>query len=130
VNDLPSRRALVVDDDESSAEQVTRILRKQGFAVEYAQDGLEGMRLCQASRFDLIVCDIRMPRISGLTFLSNLKTTQNATTRVVMLSALDDRSIRRQALGNGASAYLIKPVVSADLIEAIALPTLRKPADR
>ncbi len=118
-------RALVVDDDESCIEHVTGVLRKFGWIAEESADGLDALRRCQQARYDLVICDVRMPRLSGLSFLSNLPQTQNATTRVVMLSALDDRSIRRQALASGASAYLIKPLNTQELIETLALPSIR-----
>ncbi|MBL8521089.1 MAG: response regulator [Betaproteobacteria bacterium] len=121
----PTLRALVVDDDEACIEHVTSVLRRFGWAVEPSHDGLDALRRCQSARYDIVICDVRMPRLSGLSFLSNLGQTLNANTRVVMLSALDDRAIRRQALASGASAYLVKPLATEALIEAIALPPIR-----
>ncbi len=60
-----------------------------------------------------------MPRLSGLSLLSNLGQTQNADSRVVMISAFDDSSLRRQALASGASVYLVKPVTMAMLRDAV-----------
>ena len=116
----PQPRALVVDDDEAAVDQVTQVLHKMGFAVEQAADGLDALKRCQAGRFDIVVCDVRMPRLSGLSFLSNLGGTQNATTEVIMISALDDNAIRNQALSSGASAYLVKPIAVQELRDAIA----------
>ncbi|MBL8513942.1 MAG: response regulator [Betaproteobacteria bacterium] len=118
-------RALVVDDDEACVEHVSAILRKFEWNVEQSHDGLDALRRCQSARYDLVICDIRMPRLSGLSFLSNLSQTRNAMTRVVMVSALDDRAIRRQALASGASAYLVKPLDTRALIDALALPSIR-----
>ena len=115
----PQPRALVVDDDEAAVEHVALVLQKLGFFVERAVDGLDALRLCHMGKFDVIVCDVRMPRLSGLSFLSNLGHTQNATTRVVMISALDDNAIRNQALASGASAYLVKPLDAQDLQDAV-----------
>lgn len=115
----PQLRALIVDDDENAAVQVTHVLHKMGFAVEHANDGLDGLKHCQSSRFNIIVCDIRMPRLGGLSFLSNLGQTPNAATKVVMVSALDDNAIRNQALSAGAFAYLVKPIAMQDLRDAI-----------
>jgi CheY-like chemotaxis protein len=118
-------RALVVDDDEACIEHVMGVLHKFGWAADASHDGLDALRRCQMTRYDLVICDIRMPRLSGLSFLSNLSQTQNAMTRVVIVSALDDRAIRRQALASGASAYLVKPLDTQELIEALALPSIR-----
>lgn len=113
-------RALVVEDEETSIEQVTQVLRTLGFAVDVVRDGLDALARCQSMRYDLIVCDVRMPRLSGLSVLSNISGTRNAATRVVMISALDDDSIRRQALASGAAAYLVKPVTTEMLEVALA----------
>ena len=90
-----------------------------GFAVDCAVDGLDALARCQSSRFDVIICDIRMPRLSGLSFLSSLGKTLNATTRVIMISGLDDNAIRNQVLSSGASAYMVKPIAAQDLRDAI-----------
>ena len=112
-------RALVVDDDETIIEQVTQVMHKMGFAVERSTNGLDALRRCQAARFDVVICDVRMPRLSGLSFLSNLAHTPNAESKVIMISALDDHSIRRQSLASGASAYLVKPIAAQVLRDAI-----------
>ena len=115
----PQLRALVIDDDETVIDQVTQVMHKMGFAVERSIDGLDALGRCQSNRFDVIVCDVRMPRLSGLSFLSNLGNTLNGTTKVIMVSALDDNAIRNQALASGASAYLVKPIVTQDLRDAV-----------
>lgn len=117
-------RALVVDDDEAAIEHVTSVLHRLDFDVEQSFDGLDALRRCQSSSFDIIVCDVRMPRLSGLSLLTNLRNTRNSGTRVVMISALEDPSIRRQALATGASAYLVKPLTGPALVQAITGPSI------
>ncbi|HEX4859134.1 MAG TPA: response regulator [Usitatibacteraceae bacterium] len=126
---VPQIRALVIDDEETSVEQLCAVLGKLGFATEVARDGLDGLQRCQTERYDVIFCDVRMPRLSGLSFLTNLARSVNALTRVVMVTALDDASIRRQALQSGASAYLVKPLDGRELVEAIALPQILQSRD-
>ena len=112
-------RALVVDDDDTVLDFLTQVLHRMEYAVEHAFDGLDALRRCQSARYDIVVCDVRMPRLSGLSLLSNLGQTLNAETRIVMISALDDDTLRRQALASGASAYLIKPLSGEMLRQAI-----------
>lgn len=112
-------RALVVDDDETVTDHVTQLLHRMGFAVEQSFDGLDALRRCQSVRYDIVLCDVRMPRLSGLSLLTNLGQTPNADTRIVMISALDDDALRKQALASGASAYLIKPLTVEMLREAL-----------
>lgn len=64
----PQPSALVVDDDETIIDQVTQVMHKMGFAVERSFDDLDALRRCQSRRFDVVVCDVRMPRLSGLSF--------------------------------------------------------------
>ncbi len=115
----PQLRALVIDDDETVVDQVTQVMHKMGFTVERSMDGLDALGRCQSNRFDVIVCDVRMPRLSGLSFLSNLGHTLNSATRVVMISALDDNAIRNQALASGAYVYLVKPIAMQELRDAV-----------
>jgi CheY-like chemotaxis protein len=117
-------RALVVDDDEAAIDHVTSVLHRLGFDVEKSFDGLDALRRCQSLVYDIIVCDVRMPRLSGLSLLTNLRNTCNSVTRVVMISALEDPSIRRQALATGASAYLVKPLNGQALVQAIVGPNI------
>ena len=115
----PQPRALVIEDDDVFADHLALLMQKMDFIVEISHDGLDALGRCQSHRFDVIVCDVRMPRLSGLSFLSNLRQTLNATTRVVMISALDDNAIRDQSLASGAAAYLVKPIHAQDLRGAI-----------
>ena len=115
----PQPHALVVDDDETFVDQVTYAMHQLGFTVETSFDGLDALKRCQSSRFDIVLCDVRMPRLSGLSFLSNLARTSEPIPKVVMVSALDDNAIRRQALATGASAYLVKPVALQVLKDAV-----------
>ncbi|MEO8383734.1 MAG: response regulator [Betaproteobacteria bacterium] len=114
------KRALVVDDDSTMVEYVSAVLRRAGFQVETAGDGLTALEMCRESHFDAVVCDIRMPKLSGNSFLKNLRLTPASNCRVVLLSAMDDLTIRREALAAGAVAYLVKPASSKAIIAAVS----------
>ncbi len=115
----PQRRALVVDDDSTMVEFVSAVLRRAGFKVETAGDGMAALEMCRAGHFDAVVCDIRMPKLSGNSFLKNLRLTPESNCRVVMLSALDDQTVKREVLAAGAVAYLVKPASSRAIIDAV-----------
>ncbi len=115
----PPRRALVVDDDDTVLEQLTGILQRMGFVVEQSTDGLAALRLCQSTDFDVVVCDVRLPRLSGTSFLSNLSRMPHRIKKIIMISALDDSVVKREVLAGGASAYLVKPISSQTLRDAI-----------
>ena len=119
-NNATQKRALVVDDDSTIVEHVSAALRRAGYQVETAGDGLSALAMFRAGGFDAVVCDIRMPKLSGISFLKNLRLTAQSSCRVVMLSSLDDRAIQREAIVAGAAAYLIKPALSKAIIEAVS----------
>ena len=114
------KRVLVVDDDSTMVEYVSAVLRREGYQVEIAADGMTALEMYRAGAFDAVVCDIRMPKLSGISFLKNLRLTANPACRVVLLSAMDDQNIRREAMDAGAVAYLVKPASSKAIIEAVS----------
>ena len=114
------KRALVVDDDSTMVEYVSAALRRAGFHVETAGDGMTALEMCRAGHFDAVVCDIRMPKLSGNSFLMNLRLTSESNCRVVMLSSMADDAIKREVLAAGAVAYLVKPASSKAIIEAVS----------
>ena len=118
INATP-KRALVVDDDATMVEYVSAVLRRAGYLVETAGNGLTALEMYRANPFDAVVCDIRMPKLPGTSFLKNLHLHAESTCRVVLLSAMDDQTIRREALEAGAVAYLVKPASSKAIIEAV-----------
>ena len=118
-NNVVQKRALVVDDDVVLLEHASAVLRRAGYHVETAGDGMNALAMFRASHFDAVVCDIRMPKLSGISFLKNLRLPAQSTCRVVMLSSLDDRTLKREALEAGAVAYLVKPASSKAILEAV-----------
>ena len=114
------KRALVVDDDKTMVEYVSAILRRAGYHVEIAGDGMAALEMYRASKFDAVVCDIRMPKLPGTSFLKNLRLNAESTCRVVLLSSLDDNTVRREVLDAGAVAYLVKPASGKAILEAVS----------
>ena len=116
--------ALVVDDDDTVMEHLTKLLRARGFAVAQEFDGMAALQRCRAEKFTVVLCDIRMPRLSGVSFLRNLRqsemnqtptithATEDATSKqtVVMMSSLGDNATKRELLAAGTSLFLLKPV--------------------
>ena len=118
VNDKKVRRALVVDDDDVMVEYVSSVLRSAGYQVESCGDGMTALEQFRAAPFDVVIVDVRMPRLSGISFLKNLRLTAASACRVVLLSAMDDQKLQREALDAGAVAYLVKPASPKQIIEA------------
>jgi two-component system, OmpR family, response regulator len=120
-------KVLVVEDDEPTSGQITRALEDNGFSVEQALNGWEGLSRALARRFDAIVLDIMLPEIDGLAVLSTLR---NVGQRVpiLLLSALDAVDTRVKGLHAGADDYLVKPFYFAELTARLNV-LLRRQAD-
>lgn len=121
-------RALVVDDDEATCDFCEFVLKRAGFIVETATDGLTALRLLQAGGFAIAVCDIRMPMLDGLSIARNMQK-HDARCPIIVITANEDSASRRQAEALGAQ-YLQKPVTESALRLAVsrALPGHIPPA--
>ena len=102
--------ALVIDDCRFLAERVARVLAARGFDTVVATDGLEALTRLHAGHFALVVLDIDMPFVSGMTLLRRLRLDPvHADVPVLMLGA-DPSAEHEHALAQGASGYLAKPL--------------------
>jgi DNA-binding response OmpR family regulator len=101
-------RVLVVDDDRKLAGMVRRELEEQGYAVDVAHDGEEGLGFADAGVYDLILLDVVMPGLDGVTVCRRLRE-RKIGTPVLMLTARDGVEDRVGGLDSGADDYLVKP---------------------
>jgi GAF domain-containing protein/DNA-binding response OmpR family regulator len=108
---------LVVDDDPTVRELVSRHLERAGFAVVTAENGKEGLRLARELRPDAMTLDIMMPDLDGWTVLAAIKGDPSLASIPVVLMTIVDEKNRGYALG--AADYLMKPVDRAKLIETL-----------
>ena len=118
-DNLTQKKALVVDDDIAMVEYVAAVLRRAGYQVETAGDGMTALEMYRVGEFDAVVCDIRMPKLSGISFLKNLRLSAQSPCRVVLLSSMDDPTLRREAIDAGAVGYLVKPASSKAITDAV-----------
>ncbi len=108
-------RLLVVEDEPGLAETLRKTLEEEGFAVDLAADGDEGLdRLCSAP-YDAVVLDVMLPRLDGWTVLQRARA-KDVRTPVLMLTARDQVSDRIKGLNLGADDYLVKPFALSELI--------------
>lgn len=111
-------RILVVDDEPAVREALQRSLGFEGYATELAVDGLDAVEKADAYRPDLIVLDVLMPRMDGLTAARRLRAT-GVTTPILMLTARDTVGDRVTGLDAGADDYLVKPFELDELFARI-----------
>lgn len=119
-------RILIVEDARRLAEAVAEILRKQGYAVDIAHDGVEGADALAEGDYDAALLDIMLPRRDGLVVLSDMRA-MGDTTPVILLTARGDVSDRVRGLDAGADDYLSKPFHAEELLARIRAVTRRPP---
>ncbi len=115
---MPTRRALIIDDEQGIRTSLGLILEDEGYRVVKAADAEEGLGAARAERFDLVLCDVRMPRRSGLDALPELIAAQPDAT-VLMMSAYGQTEQALEAVRKGAYDYLAKPFQAEELLLAI-----------
>ncbi len=118
---------LVVEDDERVARIVARGLKEAGNRVEVSHDGLDGLQRALSGAFDIVVLDILLPQMDGLTVCRNLRK-QRVRTPILMLTARDSVPDRVRGLDAGADDYLVKPF-SMDELHARIRALVRRAAE-
>lgn len=111
-------RLLLVDDEEAILVALARFLRTQGYEVEVADSGAAALALLQRQRFVAMVCDIRMPKMTGLDLLPEALRV-DPDLAVLMLTAVNDADTATDALSHGAMDYLVKPIELPELQRAV-----------
>lgn len=100
-------RILVVEDDALLRRSLAQALREEGYSVDLAEAGDEGLYKAENTDYDAIVLDVMMPRLDGWSVLERLRKTK--ATPVLMLTARDAGQDRVRGLDAGADDYLVKP---------------------
>ena len=127
-------KILVVEDDKTVGEYVRRGLDEAGYHAELVGDGAEGLRLATGGHFDLLVLDLRLPKLSGIDVLRTLRD-RGSGLPILVLTAQDAVDFKVQALRMGADDYVTKPFAFEELLarvealgrrpKAIAPPVLK-----
>lgn len=118
-------RILYVEDTKFLAEAVKFNLEKEGFTVDLAVDGEEGLERALNDIYDCVVLDIMLPKMSGTDILKRMRE-KKVQTPVIMLSALSEVETKIDHLEHGADDYLAKPFKAAELVARINA-LLRRP---
>jgi two-component system chemotaxis response regulator CheY len=112
-------RILIVDDSLTVREQVRQALETTDHAIAEASDGVEGLERLAAGDVDLVLCDINMPRMSGLEMLEELRN-RGSKVPIIMLTTEGQPSMIRRAKDCGAKGWIVKPFRPQLLLMAIS----------
>jgi len=122
-------RVLIVEDDAKTAAYLRKGLCEEGFIVDIAHSGGDGLFLARSGPFDAVVLDIMLPGMDGWEMLTSLRR-EGFATPVVILSARDAVADRVRGLELGADDYLIKPFAFSELVARLRSVLRRGPSRR
>jgi two-component system response regulator PhoP len=109
-------RVLIVEDEQRLAENVARSLRESaGYAVDVSLDGEDGLYMAQSNPYDLLILDLMLPKVDGLTLLKRLRA-GGRDTPVLVLTARDEKESIVALLNAGADDYVAKPFDLGELL--------------
>ena len=124
---------LLIDDEPELKQVLEELLTEAGFKVTSAADGAEGLDHLARTSFDVVVCDVRLPKVDGLTLLRRVRR-DHPTTEVILMTAFADVAAAVLALKEGAYDYLTKPFDADELLMQLRrigeFRTLRRELDR
>jgi two-component system OmpR family response regulator len=115
-----SRKILVIEDDRTTADFICKSLTGEGFVVDHAADGRDGLFHATGGGYDAIVLDRMLPGMDGMAVLAAMRAAQIATP-VIILSSLGAVDARVEGLTSGANDYLTKPFAFSELLARLQL---------
>ncbi|HSW70102.1 MAG TPA: heavy metal response regulator transcription factor [Gammaproteobacteria bacterium] len=111
-------RILVVDDEDKTAAYLSSGLTENGFQVDIAHNGQDGLALANKHNYDLIILDVMLPKLDGWAVIKQIRRS-HPDVRVLFLTACDDVEEKVKGLELGADDYLIKPFAFSELLARI-----------
>jgi diguanylate cyclase (GGDEF)-like protein len=125
MDDKEGTRVLVVDDEESLRGIVTQVLSEDGHDVSEASSAEEALEIFQQRSYPLVISDIKMPGMSGIELLQEIKKI-NTDTQFIIMTSYASLDTVITAMRHGAYDYLIKPFEDIDLVTAVANRAIEK----
>jgi two-component system chemotaxis response regulator CheY len=115
-----SKRILAVDDSKTMRDMVCFTLRNAGFQVDEAEDGKVALAKLGAAKFDLIITDLNMPNMDGISLIRNVRaSTQHRAVPILILTTESDGAKKADGKAAGATGWLVKPFSPEKLIELV-----------
>ncbi len=113
-----SIKILVVDDEAIVRVSCKRILEPEGFPVDVASDGYEALELIKKNSYDIIITDLKMPKMDGLEVLHWIKE-NSPSSKVIVITGFSTPEIAEKSVSAGAIRYLEKPFTPETLLEVV-----------
>jgi two-component system, chemotaxis family, chemotaxis protein CheY len=100
---------LVVDDSATVRNEVSSFLSSNGISVDTANDGQDGLEKIQRGSYKLVICDVNMPKMDGLTMCEKVRSGGNTGLPIIMLTTESDPSMKDRGKAAGVKGWIIKP---------------------
>src|SRR4030043_468764 len=114
-----SRKILIIDDEEAIRDGCRQILTRKGYHVDTTGEAAKGLQMALKDSYDLILLDVRMPKMSGMDILKKLKEENNISAKVIIITGYGTIPLAVEAMSHGALNFLAKPYSAAELQEAV-----------
>jgi DNA-binding response OmpR family regulator len=111
---------LIIEDDKLTLNLLQYCIEKLGHKAFLAEDGEEAIKRISEEDFDLLICDIMMPGISGLSLVSVLRTVHLCNTPIIMMSSINNKPLLDAAFEAGANDFIAKPFSMDDLSQKLS----------
>jgi two-component system chemotaxis response regulator CheY len=117
---MTMKRVLIVDDSPTVRKLLGYALRRKSYITEEAEDGLDAMEKLSNSEIDLVIVDLNMPNMDGISFVKNLRNGYyKLDVPVIMLTTTSDSELKEEAYGAGIDMFLTKPIKPEVLLDKI-----------
>ena len=124
-----NKRILIIDDEEVIRDGCCQVLSRKGYPVESTGDASRGLEMAIRDVYDVILLDIRMPRMDGMEILKRLKGERGISAKVIIITGYGSVPLAVEAMRQGAFDFLMKPYSTSELQGAIERALERKDAD-
>ncbi|GHU95179.1 DNA-binding response regulator [Clostridia bacterium] len=118
-------KVLYVEDEKNMARAVAQVLKKNNYSIDLAHDGEDGLDLAASGVYDVVILDIMLPKLDGISILREMRN-QNVTTPVILLTAKGETEDKIVGLDSGADDYLAKPFQTDELMARLRALGRRK----
>uniref|UniRef100_Q07SE0 Response regulator receiver protein n=1 Tax=Rhodopseudomonas palustris (strain BisA53) TaxID=316055 RepID=Q07SE0_RHOP5 len=115
-----AKRVLAVDDSKTMRDMVTFTLKKAGFEVAEAEDGQRALAVLNTAKFDLIITDLNMPNMDGITLIKQVRAaSSHRAVPILILTTETDGAKKADGKAAGATGWLVKPFSPEKLVELV-----------
>jgi two-component system chemotaxis response regulator CheY len=115
-----ARHVMTVDDSKTMRDMVSYTLRSAGFQVSEAEDGQKALQMLRATRVDLVITDLNMPKMDGVGLIRALRADpQHRAVPILMLTTEGDPAKKAEGRSAGATGWLVKPFNPDKLVELV-----------